>query len=124
MEKVSRRRRRVHYVRQTVLGVVGTAGILAVSMIAPNVFQVLPHIMGKQRYKLAFQTKTAVGRLAVKGHIRSVSRGGKKYVEITEAGKRALALEEAKAARLAGTKRRWDKRYRMVIFDIQIVYAL
>ena len=118
MEKVSRRRRRVHYVRQTVLGVVGTAGILAVSMIAPNVFQVLPHIMGKQRYKLAFQTKTAVGRLAVKGHIRSVSRGGKKYIEITEAGKRALALEEAKAARLAGTKRRWDKRYRMVIFDI------
>lgn len=118
MEEYSRKRRRTHYVRQTVLGVIGTAGILAVAMIAPNVFQVLPHIMGKQRYKLAFQTKTAIGRLAVKGHIRFASRDGKKYVEITEAGKRALALEEAKAVRFAGMNRRWDKRYRMVIFDI------
>ncbi len=118
MEERSRQRRRVHYVRQTVLGVIGTAGVLAVAMIAPNVFQLLPHIMGKQRYKLTFQTRTAIGRLVVKGHIRFVNRGGKKHVEITDAGKRALALEEAKAARLAGTKRRWDKRYRMVIFDI------
>ncbi len=111
-------RKRKHYVRQTVLGVIGTAGILSVAMIAPNVFQVLPHIMGKQRYKLAFQTKTAVGRLAVKGHIRFSMKNGKKCVEITDAGRRALALEEATAARSAGAKRRWDNRYRMVIFDI------
>jgi len=87
-------------------------------MVAPNVFQVLPHIMGKQRYKLAFQTKTAMGRLIVKGHVRFVQKKGKKYVEITDAGRRALALEEAKATKLAGAKRKWDKRYRMVIFDI------
>lgn len=118
MEQSSKERRRVHYVRQTVLGVVCTAGILAVGMVAPNVFQVLPHIMGKQRYKLAFQTKTAMGRLIVKGHVRFVQKKGKKYVEITDAGRRALALEEAKATKLAGAKRKWDKRYRMVIFDI------
>ena len=92
--------------------------MLAVGLVAPNVFQVLPHIMGKQRYKLAFQTKTAIGRLVVKGHIRFVIKNGKKYVEITDAGRRGLALEEAKATKLAGAKRKWDKRYRMVIFDI------
>ena len=118
MEQSSKKRKRVHYVRQTVLGVIGVAGILSVAMVAPNVFQVLPHIMGKQRYKLAFQTQTAIGRLVVKGHIRFVRKDGKRHVEITEAGRRALALEEAKAAKLASTKRRWDKRYRMVIFDI------
>ncbi len=118
MEQGSKQRRRKQYVRQTVLGIIGTAGVLAVGMVTPNIFQVLPHIMGKQRYKLAFQTKTAIGRLVVKGHIRFVSRNGKKHIEITDAGRRALALEEAKAARLASTKRRWDKRYRMVIFDI------
>jgi CRISPR/Cas system-associated endoribonuclease Cas2 len=118
IEQNSRKRRRVHYVRQTVLGVVGTAGIISVAMIAPNVFQLLPHIMGKQRYKLTFQTKTAVGRLIVKGHVRFLTKNGKKYIEITDAGRRALALEEARAAKLAGTRRRWDKRYRMVIFDI------
>ncbi|MEK7601808.1 MAG: hypothetical protein AAB480_04725 [Patescibacteria group bacterium] len=118
IERESMSRKRKHYVRQTVLGVIGTAGILSVAMIAPNVFQVLPHIMGKQRYKLAFQTKTAVGRLAVKGHIRFSMKNGKKCVEITDAGRRALALEEATAARSAGAKRRWDNRYRMVIFDI------
>lgn len=118
VELSSKKRRRVHYVRQTVLGVIGVAGILSVAMIAPNVFQALPHIMGKQKYRLAFQTKTAVGRLLVKGHIRFVTKNGKKHIEITDAGRRALALEEAKAGRLAGTKHRWDKRYRMVIFDI------
>ncbi|MSU73583.1 hypothetical protein EXS56_00385 [Candidatus Kaiserbacteria bacterium] len=118
MEGTSRKRRRVHYVRQTVLGIIGSAGVLAVGMIAPNVFQVLPHIMGKQRYKLAFQTKTAIGRLAVKGHIRFVEKNGRKHVEITDAGRRALALEEARFAKIAGMKRRWDGRYRMVIFDI------
>lgn len=111
-------RKRKHYVRQTVLGVLGTAGILSVAMIAPNVFQVLPHIMGKQRYRLAFQTKTAIGRLTVKGHVRFIQKNGIKHVEITDAGRRALALEEARAARSAGAKRRWDNRYRMIIFDI------
>ncbi len=118
LENTSRKRRRKHYVRQTVLGIIATAGVLTVAMVAPNVLQALPHIMGKQRYKLVFQTKTAIGRLAVKEHIRFAHKNGKKYVEITDAGRRALVLEEAKAMRLAGTRRRWDKRYRMVIFDI------
>src|SRR3989338_4013191 len=118
MEKASKRRKRKQYVRQTVLAAIGITGILAVAMVAPNTFQALPHIMGKQRYKLAFQTKTPLGRLVVKGHIRFVSKNGKKYAEITEAGRRALILEEARAARLASTKRRWDGRYRMVVFDI------
>ena len=118
MELDVKRHRRKRYVRETVLGVIGTAGILAIAAVAPNVFQVLPHIMGRQRYKLAFQTRTAIGRLAVKGHVRFIQKNGRKHVEITDAGRRALALEEARATKLAGAKRTWDKQYRMVIFDI------
>lgn len=118
IEEGSRKRRRKQYVRQAVLATIGTAGALAVMAVAPNIFLALPHIMGKQRYKLAFQTRTAIGRLAVKGHIRFVERSGRKYVEITDAGRRALALEEARASGPARAKRRWDGRYRMVVFDI------
>ena len=41
-----------------------------------------------------------------------------KCVEITEKGRRAFALEREKAALQERGKKRWDKRYRMIIFDI------
>lgn len=120
METESRKRRGKNNIQRTVLASVGVAGVLAVALVAPNVFQALPHIMGKKRYKLAFEARTAVQRLKIKGHIRFIERGGRKFVEITDAGKRALAFEEARASKPAQTKqkRRWDQRYRMVVFDI------
>src|SRR3990167_4461122 len=79
-----------------------------------------PIVAAYLRHFTAFNVRVVHSRIFpfIDDSLRLVSRCGKKYIEITEAGKRALALEEAKAARLAGTKRRWDKRYRMVIFDI------
>jgi CRISPR-associated endonuclease Cas2 len=45
-------------------------------------------------------------------------RGGKKYARITREGQRALAIETEKSSVRAKRKGNWDKRYRMVIFDI------
>lgn len=118
VEIVAKKRRRQRYVQDTVMAAVGVAGVLAVTMLAPNVFQLLPHIMGKKRYKLAFQTKTAVSRLLVKGHIRFITRDGKKYIELTDVGRRTLALEREKARITDVSRKKWDKRYRLVMFDI------
>jgi len=74
--------------------------------------------MGKNKYKLAFQARTAASRLAIKGYVRFVEKNGKKHLEITEAGRRMIALEHARASAPARAKRRWDKRYRLVMFDI------
>lgn len=118
MESESKIRKRRKTVEQSVLAIIGMAGLLATMALAPNIFQAFPRIVGKKRYKLAFQARTAAQRLAIKGHVRWVERNGKKFLEITESGKRALVLAQARAEAPARKKRRWDRRYRMVIFDI------
>ncbi len=117
IEKAARKQRRRRNLQKTVLGVVAVAGILAIAMVAPNIFQAIPRITGN-KYKFAYRAKTAAGRLAQKGLVRFVERGGKKYVEITHKGQRALALEEQKTTLQNQRGRRWDKRWRMVMFDI------
>lgn len=111
-------RRKKESVQKVVLATIAVVGTLAVAMLAPNVFQALPGVMGKRRYKLAFQARTAASRLATKGYIRFVEKKGKKYIEITEAGRRAFAVEVAKAQLAASCGKRWDKRWRLVMFDI------
>ena len=115
LEEKARKRRRRRNIQNIVLGTVGAVGILAVALIVPNVFQALPRIIGKERYKLAFQARTAKQRLVIKGHLRRRSKG---FLEITDAGRRALAIASAREQSPARTRRRWDKQYRMVFFDI------
>lgn len=118
IEEKSRKRRRKENIQNAVLATVGIAGILAVTMIAPNIFQALPGLMGRKRYSIAFQARTAASRLAIKGYIRFVEKNGKKWIEITDDGRRALALEQEKARLDSLHGKRWDKRYRLVMFDI------
>jgi hypothetical protein len=118
VELVAKKRRRQQYIQDAVMAAVSGAGLLAVAMLAPNILQILPHITGKKRSKLAFKTKTAASRLAAKGYIRFINRGGKKYIEITKEGSRAIAFEREKAQLVDTRKRKWDKRYRLVMFDI------
>lgn len=118
VERSARKLRKNGRIQNAVLAAVGVAGILAVTMIAPNIFQAIPGLMGKKKYKLAFQARTAAGRLAVKGYVRFVEKNGKKHLEITDAGKRTLAIEQEKLRLASERGKRWDKRYRLVMFDI------
>lgn len=118
LERSTRKRRKKENIQKAVLAAVAVTGTLAIGMLAPKIFIALPGIMGKKRYKLAFQTRTAAGRLAVKGYIRFVGKDGRKRIEITEAGRRAFAVEEATALLATKHPKRWDKRWRLVMFDI------
>ena len=117
VEKEAHKRRRRRNIQNAVLASVGVAGILTVAMVAPNIFQALPKIAG-DRYKLSYRTRNAVGRLGQKGLIRFVTRNNTRCVELTERGRRALLLEEAKNWKQKKQMRRWDRRYRLVMFDI------
>ena len=97
LEEGARKRRKKENIQRAVLAAAAITGTIAVGMLAPNIFLALPGIMGRKQYKLAFQARTAAARLAIKGHIRFVEKNGKKRIEITEAGRRAFALEQAKA---------------------------
>lgn len=117
VELEARTRRKRRAIQHAVLSAVGVAGVLAVTMIAPNILEVLPRLLG-DKYKLGYKAKTAAGRLAKKGLLRFVLRGGVRCTELTEKGQAALALNTMKAANQSRRVRRWDKRYRLVMFDI------
>ncbi len=115
LEERATKRRKKRNLQKIVLATIGTAGIISVAMLAPNIFQALPKLMGKEQYRLKFKAKNALHRLIIKGHVR---RNAKGFLEITESGKHALRLEEARADQPAFTKRRWDGQFRLVMFDI------
>lgn len=114
IEASATRKRKRENVQRAVLGAVATAGLLAVAIAVPNTLQAFPSLMGKRRYKLAFQTRTAIDRLLVKGLLK---RNGK-YLELTDRGRRQLSIAEASEAAPAKKRARWDGQYRLVMFDI------
>ena len=120
VEKQAHQKRVRRDIQRAVLTTIGLAGIIAVMAIAPNLPQALPKIMGKKRYRaqFAYRARTAAGRLAQKGLVRFIERDGERFAEITAEGNRVLAIDVAKAALAVRKRKRWDKRWRMVMFDI------
>ncbi len=105
-----------HVLLHTVAGV----GILSVALLAPNALQVLAMFDGgkRRRQNPKYLFGTAFEKLIGKGML--VFEGGKnsKYVRLTNAGKHELALMVARKPD-SRVHRRWDKRWRMVTYDIK-----
>jgi len=116
VEAGARKKRVRRNVRNAMLIAIGTAGLIAVSAVAPNMFQLLGRSGALARLK--YHSKNVFGRLKQKGEIEFVERDGKKYVRLTERGEKALALGQQKMLLGNAKPRKWDHRYRLVMFDI------
>ncbi|HET8581140.1 MAG TPA: CRISPR-associated endonuclease Cas2 [Candidatus Paceibacterota bacterium] len=112
-EDQARAARRRGDVQRALLAAVAVPGLVVLAAAAPNVIQLLGGITGSKS-KFSYRLKSVASRLAEKGMVRFVTIAGRTHIEITEAGRRELQRHEA------GTKkpRRWDRRWRMVMFDI------
>ena len=118
VEAEARKKRLYTNVQQTLLAAVALTGVALVATIAPNAPAALSKLPSFKRAQLRYQYRTTLGRLATQGRIAFEVRDGKRYARITESGRRVLAIEQEKA-KLNGTKkRRWNKRWRVIIFDI------
>ncbi|MBI4093384.1 hypothetical protein HY417_00315 [Candidatus Kaiserbacteria bacterium] len=102
------KRRRV---QQTILNIVGTAGVIAVALAAPNVLKLLKYLPDR-----SYVVHGAINRLVSKGELRRINRRGKPMLEITDIGRRRLA--RVAMANHKPTQREWDGKWRVVIFDI------
>lgn len=113
-----RRRKKIWGVFQlALLTAVAIGGVALIAATAPNVAQLLKYFPGyKKGAKFNYQAKSALGRLAAKGLVTFVEEDGKRYARITEKGKCALQMETKKVERMK--KKKWDRRWRIVIFDI------
>lgn len=117
MEQSSKRERRLGTFQKALLAAVLVGGVMLVAATIPNAARLLKYFPGyKKGAKFNYQTKTALGRLAAKGLIVFVEEDGKRHARITEKGERMLQMETEKIA--IAKKRKWDRRWRIVIFDI------
>lgn len=117
LERRARRERRLGAFQKALLTTAVLGGVILITATAPNAAQLLRFFPGyKKGAKFNYQYKSALERLAGKGCIVFVEKGGKRYARITEKGERMLQLEIQKGA--TAKKKKWDQRWRVVIFDI------
>ncbi len=121
LESEARYERRKGYLQSALLAAVALPGILLVAAAAPNVLQLIEKIPGSKS-KFNFRMKSVASRLVEQRLVRFVERGGKKYMEITATGRRTLEKEQQLHALQMRARKRWDKRWRMIIFDIPEKY--
>jgi len=116
VEAGAKKKRKKRNLQHAVMFAIGTAGLLTVAAVAPNTLQLLDRVGPLARLK--YQSKKVLTRLKQKGAIQFVERDGVRYVRLTKEGNKIFTFEQEKV-RLAVTKpRRWDRRYRLVIFDV------
>jgi len=118
VEAKARKKRLYTNVQQALLATVALTGVVLVATIAPNAPAALAKLPSVKRAQLRYQYRTVLGRLAAQGHIVFEKRDGKQYARITEAGRKALAFEQEKTKLSSMKKKRWNERWRVIIFDI------
>ncbi len=113
IEKNARKRRKRNQIAGIVLRTIETAGLISMAVIAPNVvgaigkMGLLPHQRDRELIK------RTVDRLYEQGHLKH--QKGK--LALTSSGKSLLEKVDSKF-RTWGRPKHWDKRWRVVIFDI------
>ena len=118
LEKEAKKIRRLQAFQQGLLAAVAVGGIVVIAATIPNAARLLRYMPGyKKGARFNHQAKTALGRLAAKGLVTFEERNGKRYARITETGEQLLALESMREASMQKQKR-WDSRWRVVLFDI------
>ena len=117
LERKSRANRRLGAFQAAALTVVALGVVVFIASTAPNAAQLLRFFPGyKKGARFNFRIKSVLSRLATKGLVVFVEKGGKRYARITEDGKHMLNLETARMQVVK--KKKWDRRWRLVIFDI------
>ncbi|MEK7093409.1 MAG: CRISPR-associated endonuclease Cas2 [Patescibacteria group bacterium] len=104
-------------IKNAILQVAALAGLLSIAFVAPNVPKVIPRsLLNKVFGRSRSARDVTVSRLLKDGLLAVEMRDGTRMLRITEKGKRYLAKTKLRAANVP---RRWDRRWRVVIFDIK-----
>src|SRR3972149_11615797 len=119
MEDKSRKRSKRVRVEQIILGTIAVAGVVGVGLMAPNALKLLKHVDPDWILKRdpRQRVRESVYRLKRKGLVEFRVENGKKRLRLTPTGKRAMSSVWNDNFRLK-IPRRWDGKWRMVIFDI------
>jgi DNA-binding transcriptional regulator PaaX len=116
IENILKKKQFISNIQTVVLRILAAGGILSISLIAPNIFKILKYTnLGRNLYKKTYTINRSVQRLVNKGFVKFEEKNGSKFIAITSLGKKYLEQEVQKGGVL---KKKWDKKWRIVIFDI------
>jgi len=108
-------------VGKIILGSVGMVGLVSMAILAPNAVQCLEMFWGKnkRKYSSKYYIKTTIGRLKDRGLLEfKKTKNGKIFVRLTKKGQKELLKYQIRAKTIKKPKK-WDKKWRVVIFDIK-----
>lgn len=103
---------------KTLLTIIGVMGFVFVAIVAGNAVQLLKYTPVMKRSKLkVFEINQGIKRLLKRGLIEIKEDENYKFLEITDKGKHLLLKYELEGL-VQNKPKKWDKKYRVVIFDI------
>src|SRR3989344_5591963 len=119
LEQESKKRTRRINLEKALLGTLVVAGCIGVALLAPNVLQLLKHVDPDWILKRdpRQRLREAAHRLTKKGLAEFRMENGKKRLRLTSRGERAMNSIWNENYKLK-KPRRWDGKWRLVIFDI------
>ena len=115
LEQGARKRAKKENIQRALLGAMLTTGLLLVAVTAPNMLRVLKHVPD---YRFRYRIDVAAKRLVQKGKAEWVKRDGKSFLRITEKGRQEIAYEQERVSLTTRKQKRWDGKWRMVVFDV------
>jgi CRISPR-associated endonuclease Cas2 len=101
-----------------ILMTIAGAGLLSMTIVAPNALQVIDMFNGKKSKYRKYYVDNAISRLLKQGFITFENKNGNKFVTLTEKGKLLVNKYELQEKKINRPKK-WDKKWRVVIFDIK-----
>lgn len=115
LEKRNAKQVRRTKINMAIISIVAVTGVIAVSAIAPG----LTHVLGKSKYlrQRLYNSRSRVSRLIAAGYLATEHNAGKTFLRLTEKGERFAALMQD-GALTPKKPRRWDGKWRLLIFDI------
>lgn len=99
--------------QEVLLRTIYTAGMLSMTMMAPNAIKILKNLKLGDNRSYIFRAKRSMEKLIKLGLLKRSVRGGEVYVEITDKGDSYL-----KNIYKIPIKKEWDGKWRVVVYDV------
>ena len=117
LEEEARKIRRMGMVQQAILATVAISGIIAVGLVAPKALEILGRVPAVRR-QFMYRSGNILSDMAKEGYVTFEEKKGARFARITPEGKAALMRRGSLMFNALQRPRRWDKRWRVIIFDI------
>lgn len=110
-------REKVDY-KRIIISLLAAGGFLAAALVVPNAVQALKLLIPKAKRRREYYIKSKVGQLIERGLIEVKRAQGQSFLRLTVRGKSELLKYQSPERYPRREKKKWDRRWRIVIFDI------